>query len=145
MMTKRADAPAQADDADCPTIRQARLCSKCEYNLYGLARAGECPECGHPYKRRRQDAIEKNPRRQLGSLRYVLRRRQSELRWLPAWWVIPSAAVALCVVFGAKAGWWVLAVFSTLIAAGHTASVVFNYRDAKRKIEAVDAANREEA
>ena len=121
------------------TIRQARLCSKCRYNLYGLARAGTCPECGQQYKRRRQDEVEKNPRRQLGQFRRILRRRERDVRWLPAWWLVASCGLIACFVFEARRGWWILAILTTLVTSVRHLIAMFEYKDAKRKIQALDA------
>src|SRR5262245_38596542 len=107
-------------DVESPTIRTTRTCTKCGYNLYNLPRAGSCPECGRAYKRRKQDAIVKNPRRQLGQLRRLLRRSEASLRWVPAWWAVAGLAVTMCYFLHARRG-WLLAIIAVLVAAARHA------------------------
>ncbi len=120
------------------TIQRARPCTQCGYNLYNLSREGSCPECGHAYKKRRQDGSPKNPRRQLPQLRRVLLRRESELRWLPAWWCTAAAAFAACYFLRVPCFFWGVASMVTLGAAGHHLGAVLNHRDVKQKIEGLD-------
>ena len=126
------------DGTDEQTINRARLCSKCKYNLYGLVREGTCPECGHPYKRQKADAKDKNPRRQLAQLRRVKERRLRAVRWLPAWWFVAGSAIVACIVFGARPGWWMLAVIFTLFTAAKHLVTVGAHDDTRLKIEAID-------
>jgi len=121
------------------TIQRARECTKCGYNLYSLPREGSCPECGHLYKSRKHDAVAKNPRRQLAQLNRLLKKRERELHQMPLWWLAAAIAIVACVMFGAGRFWWSATVFLTLLTLARQFTTVFNRRDTKQKIEAVDA------
>jgi ribosomal protein L37E len=121
------------------TIQRTRECAKCGYNLYSLPREGSCPECGHPYKSRKNDAIAKNPRRQLAQLNRMRERYERDLRSMPLWWLASGIAVVACLVLGAGKWWWILAGGVTLVTAARHEIAVLNRSEVKRKIEAIDA------
>lgn len=120
------------------TIRRARECTKCGYNLYNLAREGTCPECGHAYKRRMADGKAKNPRRQLAQLRLHKERRLQAVRWLPAWWFAAAMGITACMMFEVRAGWWVIACLFALFTAAKHLVTVGAHSDTQSKIEAID-------
>jgi hypothetical protein len=107
--------------------------------LYSLPREGSCPECGHSYKPRKDDAKPKNPNRQLAQFRRHLNHRQRELRWAPAYWAFASAAVTACIMFNAGKGWWALTACAVVFAAGNHLNAWIMYHETKRKMEAIDA------
>lgn len=123
-------------------IQRARHCTKCDYNLYSLPREGTCPECGHAYKRRKNDGKPKNPRRQLGRLRWLERSYERQLRFVPVPWAIAVSVVTGCYFLDAGKWAWGIAVCTVVFAIGQHASAVMNCRDIKRKIEAIDARSR---
>ena len=129
---------AVESEVESPTIKITRNCTKCGYNLYSLPRQGSCPECGRAYKSRKQDAITKNPRRQLGQLRRMLQRNEHTLRWVPAWWAVAGLVVTMCYFLHARRG-WVLAIITVLVAAGRHAAAALNRSDLKQRIESIDA------
>lgn len=125
--------------AEPATIQSTRACTKCGYNLYGLARAGTCPECGQTYKRRKVDAVAKNPRRQLAQLRRILNRHERNIRTMPLWWLAAGLGVTACIVLDAGKRGWTLAVIFTLITAGRQGLARLFRADMQRRIESIDA------
>ena len=130
---------ASQTTAEPASIQSTRACTKCGYNLYGLARAGTCPECGRAYKRRKVDAIAKNPRRQLAQLKRILKQHERRVRTTPLWWLASGMAVTACAVLDATKGWWTLTVIFALITAARHGLVRLFRAEMQRRIEAIDA------
>ena len=61
------------------------------------------------------------------------------MKWAPAYWAVAAGGVTACILFEAGRGWWALAVFAVLFAAGHHTNAWICYQDTKRKMEAIDS------
>lgn len=120
------------------TIQSARLCLRCGYNRYGLTRQGACPECGQRYRRRRSDAVAKNPRRQLATLRRMLRQEERKLRWFPLQWVVFAVIFVGLYFLDGTLGWWLIIGFAALVNVLIYWGVMHAVRHLRARIEAID-------
>jgi hypothetical protein len=82
-----------------PLIERHRRCAGCGYDLFGLTTPCACPECGRQVRVRRRDNAARNPRRQAGRYRALIRRQRASLRALPI-------AFVFCAVVSAAGAWF---------------------------------------
>lgn len=116
-------------------IDRHRACQGCGYDLFSLPRDGRCPECGRGVAGIHRPRRPKNPKRQAGQWRRMIRNHRRDVWWLRGLWILPLCGVAACWWWRASVWLWAFAIIAVVSGAIQHLGEANAARDWRKRIQ----------